>query len=95
MMKCKKCQSCSMPLSKDPKGGGSEADGSMSNLYCSYCYQEGAFVDPEISCEEMIVKVKGVLVEMGMPKWLSWLMVKPVIPKLKRWKDLPIAKKTS
>ncbi len=24
------CQSCGMPLSKDPQGGGTEADGSLS-----------------------------------------------------------------
>ncbi len=31
----KRCQSCGMPISKDPEGGGSETDGSRSAKYCS------------------------------------------------------------
>jgi hypothetical protein len=30
------CQSCGMPLSKDEKGGGTEADGRKSSQYCSH-----------------------------------------------------------
>ncbi|MCX6719896.1 MAG: zinc ribbon domain-containing protein, partial [Candidatus Staskawiczbacteria bacterium] len=37
------CQSCGMPLSKDPAGGGTNADGTKSIMYCSYCYQKGVF----------------------------------------------------
>lgn len=37
------CQSCGMPLSRDEQGGGSNADGSKSRVYCSHCYQGGRF----------------------------------------------------
>ena len=37
------CQSCGMPLSKDPNGGGTNADGTKNTSYCSYCYQNGSF----------------------------------------------------
>ena len=33
-----KCQSCGMPLKSDPGGGGTNADGTHSDEYCSYCY---------------------------------------------------------
>ena len=38
------CQSCGMPLSKDPKNGGTNKDGSKSDKYCSYCYKDGKFM---------------------------------------------------
>ncbi len=31
-----------MPLSKDPRGGGTNADGSKSSEYCSHCYSAGS-----------------------------------------------------
>jgi hypothetical protein len=36
------CQSCAVPLNK-PELFGTEADGSRSEKYCAYCYQNGAF----------------------------------------------------
>jgi hypothetical protein len=32
------CQSCAMPQSKDPQGGGTNDEGSRNEKYCSYCY---------------------------------------------------------
>lgn len=37
----KNCQSCGMTLKRDPQGGGSNADGTKSAIYCSHCYLEG------------------------------------------------------
>jgi len=37
------CQSCGMPLKKDPKNGGTNVDGTQSELYCIYCYQNRTF----------------------------------------------------
>lgn len=31
----KNCQSCGMPMARDEHGGGTEADGSKSMMYCS------------------------------------------------------------
>lgn len=80
----KRCQSCSMPLSKDRLGGGSEVDGRKSLVYCSYCYRNGAFIEPDITCEQMVEKIKGVFKQMGVPKILGWFFAKK-IPKLDRW----------
>ena len=37
----KNCQSCGMPLKKDPQGGGTEANGAKCTMYCSKCYEQG------------------------------------------------------
>ncbi len=42
------CQSCGMPMKKDPEGGGTNGDGSRSPDYCSFCFGNGAFTSPEI-----------------------------------------------
>jgi hypothetical protein len=80
----KNCQSCAMPLKKDPQGGGTNADGSKSTMYCSYCYQHGVFTQPNITVQEMQVFCKGKLEEMHIPGFMAGMMVKG-IPKLERW----------
>lgn len=80
-----KCQSCGMPLNRDPLGGGSESNGTKSITYCSYCYSQGSFTDPKITCEQMIVKVNSKLKEMKIPQPLRWFFYRN-IPKLDRWK---------
>ena len=54
-----------MPLAKDPKGGGTEENGKKSSKYCSFCYLQGSFTQPEINVVEMRHFVKGKLREMG------------------------------
>ena len=80
------CQSCGMPLSKDEKGGGTEADGSISSEYCSHCYVSGQFTQPDITVDQMVELVRGKLKEMHLPGFLAKAFTKD-IPKLKRWKN--------
>ena len=54
----KNCQSCGMPLKKDPQTGGTNADGSKSTMYCSYCYDRGAFKQPDWTADQMQQFVK-------------------------------------
>lgn len=82
----KTCQSCGMPLSKDPGHGGTEADGGKSALYCSYCYQDGAFTQPDFSARDMQAFCIDKMKEMGMPRPLGWLFSRN-IPRLKRWRE--------
>ncbi len=42
-----------MPLKKSPNGGGTNADKSISAIYCAYCYADGKFKQPNISVTEM------------------------------------------
>jgi hypothetical protein len=81
----KNCQSCGMPLKKDPKGGGTNADGSISTMYCSHCYQQGRFTSPDINVQQMQERVKGKMKEMGFPGFIAGFFTKG-IPKLERWK---------
>ena len=85
MKKYKNCQSCAMPLKKDPNGGGTNADGSISTMYCSYCYEKGKFLQPDITAGEMQAFVKNKMKEMGFPGFLAGFFTKG-IPKLERWK---------
>jgi len=80
----KLCQSCGMPLKRDPKGGGSNADGSINTEYCSHCYIDGAFAQPDISAEEMRQLCIDNITAGSVPKILARLLTKG-IPKLKRW----------
>ncbi len=79
------CQSCGMPLSKDPLGGGSNADGSPSSEYCSHCYRKGVFTQPNITAPEMMKFVEGKLRSMHFPGFLARRFAKEV-PTLRRWR---------
>ncbi len=83
-VKYKNCQSCGIPMKQDPKGGGTEPDGSLNNKYCSYCYENGAFVQPEMTMEEMKSLVKEQLKKMKMPGFIASFFAAG-IPKLERW----------
>ena len=82
----KNCQSCGMPLKKDPAGGGTNTDGTKSLMYCSFCYQNGNFTAPNMTVGQMQEFCVGKLKEMGFPKPMAWLMTRN-LPKLERWKN--------
>ena len=81
-----KCQSCGMPLKKDPAGGGTNADGSKSLMYCGYCYQNGQFTRPNWTAPQMQIFVKAKLKEMGYPGFIAYFFTLG-IPGLARWKN--------
>ncbi len=79
------CQSCGMPMKKDPQNGGTNSDGSKSTEYCSYCYVNGSFTSPEIDTPQAMQRFCiGKLKEMGTPGFLAWFLTRS-IPRLKRW----------
>ena len=51
-MEAKLCQSCGMPLSS-AEVLGTNADGSLNEEYCTYCYQHGNFAQ-DCTMDEMI-----------------------------------------
>jgi len=81
----KSCQSCGMPLKKSPNGGGTNKNGSISKMYCAYCFEKGQFTRPDCTAEEMQILVKGKMKEMGFPGFLAGFFTKG-IPRLERWK---------
>ncbi len=76
-----------MPLARDPKGGGTETNGSKSTMYCSNCYQNGKFTLPDITVDQMIERVRGKMKEMHIPGFLAFFFLRK-IPTLKRWQRL-------
>lgn len=80
----KMCQSCGMPLNKDPGGGGTEPDGSLSDTFCSFCYQDGVFTQPDFTVQEMQSFCIEQLRKKGMPKVMAWVFTRN-LPRLERW----------
>ena len=79
------CQSCGMPMKKDPQGGGTNADGSKNLAYCSYCYQNGAFLF-DGTVEEFQEVCRKMMIEGGHFKFLAWLFSRGM-KRLPRWKN--------
>jgi hypothetical protein len=80
------CQSCGMPMEMDPEKGGTNTDGTKTNKYCSYCYQQGSFKDNFTSSAEMVKLVREKLAEMGYGPVKRWFYSSN-IPRLERWKN--------
>lgn len=78
------CQSCSMPLDK-PELLGTEKDGSKSHEYCTYCYQNGAFINPNMTLPEMKTLVKEQMKKMKIDTGIIDMAVNS-LPNLKRWR---------
>ena len=85
-MKQSQCQSCGMPPKHDQGNGGTEKDGSKTTKYCSYCYQKGTFMQPQIDTpakmQKMCIKMMH---KNGMPKFVAWIFTRG-IPRLERWR---------
>ena len=78
------CQSCGMPMEKDPGMGGTNQDGSKTHKYCSLCYENGAFKDNFTVSDDMVNFVKGKLKEMGHSSLKRWFFTSH-IHRLERW----------
>ena len=78
------CQSCGMPFYQ-PKDHGSEADGTPSVDFCSWCYRDGAFIEDE-SLEELIERCAPYMAEschVTRDEAVSFMGA--LLPTLKRW----------
>jgi hypothetical protein len=85
MTKVSMCQSCGLPFNNEHAHFvAKEPDGSNS-IFCTNCYQDGKFLHPHLSMEEMIEMIVPVLSEaMGEEKARQELTT--LLPTLKRWK---------
>jgi len=82
------CQSCGMPLDKDPNKGGTNSDGSKSDKYCSFCFQNGKFTDEGITLKEKIEKnIQIAVSRLNMPESQAREMAESLFPNLERWKS--------
>jgi hypothetical protein len=74
-----------MPLDK-PELSGTKNDGSKSQDYCIYCYQNGVFINPDMTLKEM---TSLVITQMEKRKIDSKIIDMAVssLPHLKRWRS--------
>lgn len=64
-----------MPMDHDPLGGGINADGSLNEEYCSFCYQNGKFTK-ECSAAEFQEYCRKILRENGHSRFISWFFTR-------------------
>ena len=85
------CQSCGMVLTRDEERG-TEADGSRSETYCVYCYQQGRFLQ-DVTMEEMAEHNLQFLAEWNRANGLDLDEAEAragllaFLPTLKRWRE--------
>ena len=70
-------------MSQDPKHGGTNADGSKSNDYCSYCYRNGTWM-LDLTVDQMQERVGGLLKQKHVANSVLKMAV-AAIPTLRRW----------
>jgi hypothetical protein len=63
---------------------GTEKNGTVSNEYCKYCYQQGAFTTPGITMDQMKTFMQSKMQEMKIPADILQRSLE-LLPKLKRW----------
>lgn len=78
------CQSCGMPLNKDPLHGGTNADGTKNLDYCSYCYHKGQFTF-EGTVQEFQEFCRKKMIEGGYNRIAAWIFTRGM-KRLERWK---------
>lgn len=80
------CQSCMLPKNHEKFEKGTEKNGKENTDYCKFCYEKGAFTNPDIkTATDMQVFCKDILKDQGYNKLMRWFYTCG-IPNLKRWK---------
>ena len=76
-----------MPMSRDQNGGGTEMDGTTRSIeYCSNCYRNGMFTEPDLTVDGAISKAQARMEAMGMPEPVMERNLMAIY-RLDRWKD--------
>ena len=79
------CQSCAMPMRK-PDDFGTEANGRLNQEYCTHCFRDGVFTDPDMTLEQMTEVVAGIIkTEMGLPEASARGAAQASLLGLRRW----------
>ncbi len=82
----KYCQSCGMPMGPDQSKYGLEKDGTKSEDYCNFCYNNGEFIR-DITMEEMVQMVTPFITSFNsnVNRESVENMLRDKLPTLKRW----------
>lgn len=78
------CQSCGMPMADDSLLG-TNADGTINENYCKYCYKDGKFID-DVTMEEYIEMCSQFSAQANMTNVQMKEFCQKLFPTLKRWK---------
>ena len=80
----KYCQSCGMPFDEAHKAFIAKNANGSDSFYCTYCYKDGEFLNPDATIEDMV--------EMGVPYLAQKIgdraareELSLLVPTLKRW----------
>ena len=79
------CQSCHMPLQEESDKG-KNADGTISEDYCKYCFENGEFINYK-TVEEAIADSVNYAEYAGFTKEEMLEYAKKMYPTLKRWNN--------
>ncbi|HEX8638411.1 MAG TPA: zinc ribbon domain-containing protein [Pyrinomonadaceae bacterium] len=84
-----RCQSCGMPLSAEFGNHGTNRDGSRADEYCSFCFQNGEFVNQAQTLDEMIASsIENMTADLNMPPEKASELANSFIPNLRRWRKI-------
>ncbi len=82
-----RCQSCGMPLAEAAGDLGTNADGSGTFEYCSFCFRVGEFTNPNQTLSEMIQSsIENMTADLNMPIERATELANSFIPTLRRWR---------
>jgi len=79
------CQSCGNSIDQITDFG-TFTDGSINTDYCFQCYQEGTFIEKNISFEQKIAQNIAVAAKLGISRAKAIKELNVVLPNLKRWR---------
>lgn len=82
------CQSCAMPMKSDELYG-TNSDGTKTEEFCKFCFQNGQFTEPDITMQEMIDKCVSIMGRQNiMPEDQARDLMTKHLPNLNRWKSV-------
>lgn len=82
------CQCCSMPI-PDPELHGTEEDGTVSDVFCKYCFHDGEFTYKGKSMDDFIEATANMEAEaLGISREEAVSLMGTLLPHLKRWREV-------
>ncbi|GFZ32050.1 transcriptional regulator [Clostridium zeae] len=79
------CQSCGLPFNEEHKHFIAIEPNGNKSIYCTNCYKDGKFIDPNISMKEMIDLIVPILGK-AIGEEEARKEMTNLLPTLKRWK---------
>lgn len=79
------CQSCGIPLDNDAIKG-TEKNGLKNQEYCKFCYDQGGFINPNLTIDEMKERVENQMKKLKLSDEAIQEAISVLLP-LNRWKS--------